>query len=57
MTQAGCAWTITQGNPEIIVGVADATFDLTNDDLNDGQIVYVWGANNGTDFMDPLLLV
>lgn len=50
MTQAGCAWTITQGSPEIIVGVADATFDLTNDDLNDGQIVYVWGANNGTNW-------
>ncbi len=39
ITQAGCAWTITQGNPDVIVAVVDAYFDLTNDDLNDGQII------------------
>lgn len=48
LTQAGCAWTITQGNPDIVVGVADAFFDLNDDDLNDGQIISLWGPNNST---------
>jgi hypothetical protein len=50
MTQAGCAWTITQGNPDVVIAVVDADFDMTNDDLNDGQIISMWGANNGSNF-------
>ncbi len=45
ITQAGCAWTVTQGSPDIVVGVADAFFDLNDDDLNDGQIISQWGTN------------
>lgn len=44
MLDAYCAWTISTGNPDIVVGVIDTEFDLTHEDLTD-RIVSVNGNN------------
>ena len=39
MIEANCAWTITTGNPEIHIGIADTEFQTTHPDLIDKIIV------------------
>jgi hypothetical protein len=46
ITEAGCAWTITQGDPNVVIAVVDTKFDLTNPDLV-GKFISMDGANNG----------
>lgn len=33
LTQTSCAWTITTGNPDILIGIADTEFDDEHEDL------------------------
>ena len=40
------AWTITQGDPNVVIAVVDTKFDLTNPDLV-GKFISMDGANNG----------
>ncbi|GHV43899.1 hypothetical protein FACS1894180_4380 [Bacteroidia bacterium] len=52
LIQAQCAWSITKGSPDILIGIADTDFDINHDDLRN-QIVYIGGeisggANHGT---------
>lgn len=41
-----CAWSITQGDPDIIIALADEYMDYTHDDLFE-KIVSIWSKPNG----------
>lgn len=45
LLDAYCAWNITKGSPDIIVGVVDTEFDINHEDL-DGQILSVFQENS-----------
>ena len=45
LMDAYCAWTITKGSPDIIVGVVDTEFDINHEDL-EGQILSVSHNNS-----------
>ncbi len=42
---AECAWSVTTGNPDVVVGIVDGEFDISHEDLN-GKFVSVTGSNN-----------
>lgn len=44
ITEARCAWTITKGDPNVVIAVVDTEFDLNNPDLQ-GKFVSVTGTN------------
>ena len=44
MINAPCAWTITQGNPNILIGIADTEFRTTHEDF-EGQLAVVLGES------------
>ena len=46
LINARCAWSITTGNPNIIIGIVDSDFELTHEDL-ENQIVYISGTVSG----------
>jgi len=46
MIQASCAWTITKGNPNILIGIADTEFETTHDDLKN-KIAGIYGPVSG----------
>lgn len=43
LMEAECAWTITKGDPSIVVGIADTEFDEDHEDLVN-QFATVWGT-------------
>jgi subtilisin family serine protease len=45
MINANCAWSITKGNPNIIVGIADTEFELSHEDLSN-QIISIQGQSS-----------
>ncbi|MEL6944156.1 MAG: S8/S53 family peptidase, partial [Bacteroidota bacterium] len=42
LIEANCAWTITKGDPSIVVGIADTEFDDNHEDLKN-QIIHLSG--------------
>ncbi len=45
MIEANCAWTISKGNPNVRIGIADTEFEETHDDL-ENQIITVDGQSS-----------
>ncbi|MAP54303.1 S8 family serine peptidase [Altibacter sp.] len=48
LINAPLAWTITAGDPNVLVGVADSKFDLNHEDLNGQMIDNIILVNNTT---------
>lgn len=46
MIDAPCAWSLTQGSPDILIGIADTEFDSTHEDLKN-KFAYINGAISG----------
>ena len=46
MIEANCAWAITHGNKDIIIGIADTEFEVTHEDLTN-QIIKIFGNSTG----------
>jgi len=46
LINARCAWNITQGNPNIVIAIADMEFEKTHEDLS-SQIIYLSGQTSG----------
>lgn len=44
MIEAECAWSLTTGNPEVIVAVADSYFDVNHEDLLGKFSSPIWGS-------------
>ena len=49
MINAPCAWTITRGNANVLIGIADTEFDTTHDELQN-QIVSIHGPTSAGNF-------
>ena len=45
LIDANCAWSITTGDTNIVIGIADTEFDSGHDDL-DGQVNYIGGPHS-----------
>ena len=45
MIDAPCAWTITRGNPNVLIGVVDSEFRTTHEEFRH-QFEFVWGQSS-----------
>lgn len=52
--QAYDAWGITQGSPDIIVGIVDSYMDLNHPELRGGRCVYPYSIITGTSDVAPV---
>lgn len=51
--QAQEAWAITQGSPDIIVGIVDSYFDTSNPELKGDRCLYPYSVNNSNSDVAP----
>ena len=50
MIQAPCAWAITRGSRNVLIGIVDTDFDTTHEDLRN-QLAYISGDPSGRHFL------